>query len=125
MFVLRKTKSVEAAHNLPHHDGKCRGLHGHTWQITIEVEGEALNATGPKRGMLFDYYDMGQIMKDYVEILDHRYLNDIYENPTSEAIAKSLFLQIEPQVMIKSGGTARLARVLVSETASSCAEYRP
>lgn len=124
MFVLRKTKQVEAAHQLPHHDGKCRGLHGHTWTITVEVAGVVLNATGPKRGMLFDYYDIGVLMKEHVEILDHRFLNDIYENPTSEVIAQALFDVMAPRVIAMSNGAAVLSRVLVSETANSCAEYR-
>lgn len=123
MFILRKTKQVEAAHQLPHHDGKCRGLHGHTWTITVEVKGLYLNTTGPKRGMLFDYYDIGQLMKEHVEVLDHRFLNDIYENPTSEVIAESLFLAMTGKVAELSNGSARLSRVLVSETANSCAEY--
>ena len=123
MFKLRKTKQVEAAHFLPHHDGKCRGLHGHTWTITVEVGGAALHATGPKRGMLFDYYDIGTIMKKHVEVLDHRLLNDIYENPTSEAIACALFEAIAPEVEALSKGNAALSRILVSETASSVAEY--
>lgn len=125
MYILRKTRQVEAAHQLPHHDGKCKGLHGHTWTITLEVEGEKLNKTGPKRGMLFDYYDMGVIMKEHVEVLDHRFLNDLFVNPTSEVIAEALYSAIAPRVQLMSKGFARLARVLVSETASSCAEYRP
>jgi|CXWL01.1.fsa_nt_gi 6-pyruvoyltetrahydropterin/6-carboxytetrahydropterin synthase len=123
MFILRKTKQVEAAHQLPHHDGKCRGLHGHTWTITVEVSGKALNSTGPKRGMLFDYYDIGILMKEHVEILDHRFLNDIYENPTSEVIAQALFEVMAPKVIALSGGAAVLSRVLVSETQNSVAEY--
>jgi 6-pyruvoyltetrahydropterin/6-carboxytetrahydropterin synthase len=122
-FTLRKTKQIEAAHQLPHHDGKCKGLHGHTWTITVEVVGFALNATGPKRGMLFDYYDIGVLMKEHVETLDHRFLNDVYDNPTSEVIAKALYEVMAPRVDEMSKGLAALSRVLVSETQSSVAEY--
>lgn len=123
MFTISKTKTIEAAHQLPHHDGKCRGLHGHSWTITVEVRGDKLHMGGPKRGMLFDYYDMGVIMKKHVEVLDHRFLNDIYKNPTSETIAEALFVAIAPEVEEKSQGFAELSRVLVSETANSQAEY--
>ena len=123
MFILRKTKQVEAAHQLPHHDGKCKGLHGHTWTITVEVRGNQLYEQGPKRGMLFDYYDLGVIMKEHVEILDHRFLNDLFKNPTSEVIAEALFNAMSPKVAEASKGNAELSRVLVSETANSCAEY--
>jgi 6-pyruvoyltetrahydropterin/6-carboxytetrahydropterin synthase len=123
MYALRKTKQIEASHQLPHHDGKCKGLHGHTWTITLEVKGASLHATGPKRGMLFDYYDLGIIMKEKVESLDHRHLNDIFDNPTSENIAECLFGDCAPLVQEASGGKARLARVLVSETQNSVAEF--
>ncbi len=123
MFTLSKTKQVEAAHQLPHHDGKCRGLHGHTWTITVEVRGPKLNELGPKRGMLFDYYDIGVLMKEHVEVLDHRFLNDLYENPTSEVIAEALFNVMAPRVATMSDGMAELSRVLVSETQNSLAVY--
>jgi 6-pyruvoyltetrahydropterin/6-carboxytetrahydropterin synthase len=123
MFTLSKTKQIEAAHQLPHHDGKCKGLHGHTWTIMVEVRGEALHKAGAKRGMLFDYYDIGQLMKEHVEVLDHRFLNDIFKNPTSEVIAQELFMQMSPKVHALSGGYATLSRVLVSETQNSQAEY--
>ncbi len=123
MYILRKTKQVEAAHQLPHHDGKCRGLHGHTWTITVEVKGERLSTGGPKRGMLFDYYDLGVIMKEHVESLDHRFLNDMYKNPTSEVIAQDLFEKMRPEIVGKSLGQAVLSRVIVSETANSACEY--
>ncbi len=123
MFTLRKTKQIEASHQLPHHDGKCKGLHGHTWTISVEVKGEALNTQGPKRGMLFDYYDLGQLMKAHVERLDHRHLNDLYPNPTSEVIAQAIYEAMALEIEIISKGQATLSRVLVSETASSCAEY--
>jgi 6-pyruvoyltetrahydropterin/6-carboxytetrahydropterin synthase len=123
MFTLKKTKQIEAAHFLPNHDGKCRGMHGHTWTISIEVVGENLNKAGAKRGMLFDYYDIGVLMKEHVEILDHRLLNDIYENPTSEVVAESLFKAMAPRVHEMSSGYATLFRVLVSETQNSLAVY--
>lgn len=125
MYTLRKTKRIEAAHRLPDHDGKCKGLHGHTWAITAEVSGVSLHRAGPKRGMLFDYYDLGVIMKEHVDTMDHRYLNDILDNPTSENIAEMLYNAMAGPVKAKSEGTAMLARVLVSETETSEAEYRP
>jgi 6-pyruvoyltetrahydropterin/6-carboxytetrahydropterin synthase len=123
MYSLTKTKQVEASHFLPNHDGKCRGLHGHTWRVSVTVEGEQLHGGGPKKGMLFDYYDIGQLMKEHVEVLDHRHLNDIFPNPTSENIARSLYGAMAPKVAELSKGFARLARVEVSETQNSVASY--
>lgn len=123
MHILKKTKTIEAAHSLPNHDGKCRGLHGHSWEISILVSGQLLNMIGAKQGMLMDYYDIGQIMKKHVEVLDHRNLNDIWDNPTSEVIAESLFKKMEKEVEDLSKGKAKLVAVHVSETKNSVAVY--
>ena len=123
MFRLEKTKQIDASHQLPHHDGKCRRLHGHTYSITLCVEGESLNNEGPKQDMLFDYYDLGVIMKEHVERLDHRHLNDYWDNPTSEVIACALFKKIAPLIKKKSDHMARLVFVKVAETPSTVATY--
>lgn len=123
MFKLRKTKRIEASHKLPNHDGKCRNMHGHTWSITVEVEGGDLNEGGSKDGMLLDYYDIGELMKEHVESLDHKHLNDLYPNPTSEVIAKDIFLKMMEGINRASKGSARLCRIIVSETQDSSAEY--
>ena len=123
MHILKKTKTIEAAHNLPNHDGKCRGLHGHSWKISIIIKGKSLCTSGPKKGMLMDYYDIGVLMKEYVEVLDHRNLNDIWDNPTSEVIAESLYDQMRQKVEDLTGGRAHLWAVHVSETENSLAIY--
>lgn len=125
MFRIRKTKSFDAAHQLKHHDGKCKGLHGHTYSVTIEVEGSALCHGGPKRGLLLDYYDMGRVIERHVLVLDHRFLNDIFENPTSELMAQALYKSMSIEIRELTGGRARLSMVSVSETPTSRAEYRP
>ncbi len=122
MITLTKTKQIEASHQLPHHDGKCRGLHGHTWEITLKVQGGMIETLGPKRGMLFDYFELGKIMKKHVESLDHRHLNDIFDNPTSENIALAIFNAAAPEVWAASGEMAKLASVVVSETRNTSCE---
>jgi len=125
MFRIRKTRSFDAAHQLKHHDGKSRGLHGHTYSVTVEVEGRQLCLSGAKRGLLMDYYDLGKVMEKHVLILDHRYLNDVFENPTSELMAFELFEAMSQDIVKLTQGRARLSMVSVSETPSSVAEYRP
>ena len=122
MYKLRKTKRIEASHQLPNHDGKCRNLHGHTWTITVEVRGTELQHGGPKDGMLVDYADLSDMMKYHVEVLDHRHLNDVLENPTSENLAYKLYCDILAFVKEKSC-RCTLSRVIVSETQDSQAEY--
>jgi 6-pyruvoyltetrahydropterin/6-carboxytetrahydropterin synthase len=75
----------DAAHRLSvfGDDHKCARLHGHTWKVTICVDGEISD-----KGIVIDYYDIASAMKPILEQLDHNYLNEIkgLSIPTSENI---------------------------------------
>ncbi len=89
-FKLSKQFRFEASHQLPHHDGKCARLHGHSWVGWAHAEGTAIRRDGPKQGMVVDYGDMGSAIKEMVERhLDHWHLNTSLgmESPTSELVA--------------------------------------
>lgn len=127
MFRLEKRFRFEAAHYLPHHDGKCARLHGHSWVGTLIVEGEGLQDSGvdeknPKAGMVMDFGDLSAVINPLVEeYLDHQYLNlSIQElvSPTSEELARWVYNQLK-------GSLPLLAAVRIEETCTSAAEYRP
>lgn len=59
----------EMGHRLPFHQGKCVNLHGHSYKMLVEVEGDL-----DKDGMVIDYYDLKAIINPIVEELDHAYL---------------------------------------------------
>lgn len=63
---IAKEFNWEMGHRLPFHKGKCINLHGHSYRLILEVEGE-LDANG----MLIDFYDMKTIINPLVEELDH------------------------------------------------------
>lgn len=120
MFRLEKQFRFEAAHQLPHHDGKCARLHGHSWVGTVIVEGENLCEIGAKRGMIIDYGDLSEVVKPLVEkYLDHWNLNDTtgLENPTSEEIARWVYWKLRPMV-------PQLVAVRIEETCTARCEYR-
>lgn len=72
---LKKEFRFEASHQLPNHNGKCARLHGHSWVLCVWVMGPVLENPGhPKEGMVVDYYDIGQVVKPIIELLDHRHL---------------------------------------------------
>lgn len=123
MYRLSKTVRFEASHQLPHHDGKCRRLHGHSWQATVVCVGDTLEVAGPKRGMLVDYGDLSAVLKPIVEeSLDHWHLNDStgLESPTSEALAEWLYNKLTKDHRIRD----LLHSVIVEETCTSRCEYR-
>lgn len=121
LFKLTKRARFEASHVLPSHDGKCSRLHGHSWSVEVEVAGDMLYGGGPQIGMLHDFGRIGEPLKKLVEgRLDHYHLNDStgLANPTSEELAVWIFNQLR-------GSIPELTAVVVEETCTSRAEYRP
>jgi len=120
MFRLSKMFRFEAAHFLPHHDGKCRRMHGHSWQATIVCEGYHLKHEGPKQGMLLDYGEISDAMEPIVDgALDHHLLNDtVNANPTSEVVAVWIYFRLRDKLPGLKG-------VIIEETCTSRCEYFP
>lgn len=122
MFELVKEFKFEAAHMLPHHDGKCRRLHGHSWTLKVHLTGNVLETAGPKQGMLIDYTAVSTVVKPLLESsLDHHYLNETtgLENPTSECLAVWIFNKLQPHLPFL------LSAVEICETCTSACIYRP
>jgi 6-pyruvoyltetrahydropterin/6-carboxytetrahydropterin synthase len=81
----------EAAHQLPWHEGKCKHLHGHSYRLEVSVEGP-LN----EHGIVVDFADLKRVVKaEVIDRFDHRYLNDIVDNPTAEVLAQSIWKSLE------------------------------
>ncbi len=121
MFRVEKSFTFEASHQLLNHDGKCRSLHGHSYQVVLVCEGDALHPSGPKEGMLVDYGDISRVFKPIVKShLDHHHLNISLrmDAPTAELIAQWIYQQVK-------GELPSLSEVQVKETATSVAIYRP
>ena len=59
----------EAAHRLPWHEGLCRNLHGHSYRLTVELEGEP-----DARGMLLDFKHLKRALQPLVDAWDHAIL---------------------------------------------------
>lgn len=113
---IYKEFQFEAAHRLPNvpADHKCARLHGHSFRIAIHVSG----TIDPKVGWVMDFSDIGSAFKPYLEILDHRYLNEIegLSNPTSEHVAHWIWTRLKPVL-------PGLSKIVVSETCTSGCIY--
>lgn len=123
-WQLQKDFRFESAHKLPNHDGKCARLHGHSWLGTVFLEGNALEPDGPKAGMVLDYGDVKAALEPIVERLDHNYLNEILDNPTSEEIARWVFHQLRDALDGEgsgrvSGQRIRVIAVRIEETCTA------
>ena len=66
---ISKSFRWEMAHRLPFHDGGCKNIHGHSYQMTVEVAGEP-----DADGMVLDYFDLVRIVEPMVKEIDHGFL---------------------------------------------------
>jgi len=61
----------QMSHRLPFHNGVCKNIHGHSYQMRVEIEGEI-----DSNGMIMDYYDMDTILAPLISKLDHSFCVD-------------------------------------------------
>jgi len=75
MSDIRITKqfSFETGHALYGYDGKCRNIHGHSYKLSVTVNGTPINdAENVKYGMVIDFSDLKKIVKEeIVNEFDH------------------------------------------------------
>ena len=75
MSKIRITKkfSFETGHALYGYDGKCRNVHGHSYNLDVTVIGLPISDTSNvKFGMVIDFGDLKKIVKEeIVNVFDH------------------------------------------------------
>ncbi len=138
MLLISKTYQFDAAHKLAHPDwlperngaifGKCARLHGHTYQLTVELTGPPM-----RDGMIMNYFDLDRIVKpwlyDDLTGPDHNYLNDIFPDiiTTSENMVKHMAETLR-NLLLADGtvsDTITLSRLLLKETPKTEAVWLP
>lgn len=84
-----------AAHALRHYKGKCEHLHGHNYAVTVVVEGCALTEDTE---LLMDFGELKSLLKQVLEPLDHKLLNEVapfdVSNPSSENLSRYIWKKI-------------------------------
>jgi 6-pyruvoyltetrahydropterin/6-carboxytetrahydropterin synthase len=96
-FELNIELEFCAAHILTGHKGKCANLHGHNYKVDVCLQGHKLNEIG----LLIDFADLKKVVKNIINMLDHKYINEIdypafKEGKTSaENIAKFIYEHLE------------------------------
>jgi len=116
---VTKAFTFDAAHNLINYKGKCEALHGHTYRLEVTVCGTPNEL---ENGLLMDFGDLKDLVnKEVLSKLDHSYLNDHFEQPSTELVAMWVFETLRPHV-------EKLGLVLTSvklfETATSWVEIK-
>jgi len=89
-WSLKVRDKFQAAHFLKEYKGKCDKIHGHTFQVEVQVDVEKLDAAGIG-------VDFTEIKAKLSSILpDHTLLNEIFDfNPSAENLARHLFLRLK------------------------------
>jgi 6-pyruvoyltetrahydropterin/6-carboxytetrahydropterin synthase len=88
---LGVTEYIDCAHYLPGHQ-KCGNLHGHTYKIEMMIEGENTS------GMIMDFADLKNSLRETLALYDHRSFNDFLEFPSVENICELIKTKLAERV---------------------------
>lgn len=97
----------EMGHRLPEHFGLCKNIHGHSYKMIVEFEGEL-----DKNQMVIDYYDVEKIVNPVIEKLDHSFMVNINDKIVLEFLEK----MNSKKVVVEFNSTAEnICNYLLSE----------
>ena len=115
-MLLKIIRKFSSAHRLPHYDGPCHNLHGHTWKVVFVLEGSV-----QQNGMVHDFKALKKLLDE--QLPDHQYLNDLLENPTAENLAPYLFDKIS-NVLKPLGLSIKTLELWENESAAAVVERK-
>lgn len=137
MYYLKTEQSFDSAHFLKDYDGKCANLHGHRWRVVACIKGEELSEEKQTKGMLVDFSEMKECLKEICGTLDHSFIYEkgslmkkteeclseegfrmvcVPYRPTAENFARAIYKRLE------SSGFS-MERIEIYETPNNCAAY--
>ena len=97
----------EMGHRLPEHFGLCKNIHGHSYKMIVEFEGEL-----DKNQMVIDYYDVEKIINPVIEKLDHAFMVNVNDKIVLEFLEK----MNSKKIMVDFNSTAEnICTYLLSE----------
>jgi 6-pyruvoyltetrahydropterin/6-carboxytetrahydropterin synthase len=75
-LTLTKLFSFDAAHVLENYPGKCKHIHGHTYNLQVTITGEVKNEMNhPFNGMIIDFSELKKwIQETVLQLFDHALL---------------------------------------------------
>lgn len=116
MFEMAVTDSFEASHHLPNYNGKCKNVHGHSWNVTAIWQGTKQD----KCGICMDLTILKRNLRNICGDFDHTSLNTprTFTHPTAENIARKVF-----ERLTHAEFGAGLVKVIVEETRGCSVAY--
>jgi 6-pyruvoyltetrahydropterin/6-carboxytetrahydropterin synthase len=123
MYEVTVEHTFAAGHYLRDYRGKCENPHGHNYKVRVTLRGAELD----KAGLLLDFKDLKEVMKQVIDRLDHQMLNDIEPfkvlNPSAENIAKYFYDQASARLKSVTSGRVGVKDVTIWETDTTTARY--
>ncbi len=123
MFEISVEDTFAAGHYLRNYRGKCENPHGHNYKVRVTLAGEQLD----KAGLLLDFKDLKETIRQVIERLDHQMINDLEPfttvNPSAENIARYFYEHTNSHLRTATNGRVRVKDVTVWETDTTTATY--
>jgi 6-pyruvoyltetrahydropterin/6-carboxytetrahydropterin synthase len=124
MFQVSVEETFSAGHALRGYRGKCENVHGHNYRVRVTLQGPQLDAIG----LLCDFTHLKRVIREVIGRLDHQFMNELEPfksvNPSAENVAKYFYDEVS-ELLLELPPGARITDVVLWETDTSRAEYRP
>tara|TARA_R110001592_G_scaffold307299_2_gene580819 strand:- start:347003 stop:347437 length:435 start_codon:yes stop_codon:yes gene_type:complete len=136
---VNKLFKWEMAHVLDFHDGKCKNIHGHTYQLEVGIKGSVKPlANKPDSGMIIDFTVLKNIVNEQIVAkLDHTLViwekskwlekceghTQLMTMPVQPTV-ENLLMWIVEQLLAALPSEVELCQVRMRETPTSWAEWR-
>ena len=141
MIHLTKIFRFEAAHALMGYDGRCRNIHGHSYEMRVTIKGmPIMDDSNPKNGMVMDFGDLKKIVNE--EIIDHYdhafIINNQMPNDFIEEVKRHyeriivlpyqpstelMLIDFSKKIKQRLPDNVKLVKILLKETEGSFAEW--
>ncbi len=141
MHTIRITKEFkfEMAHALLDHDGPCKNIHGHSYQLSVTLKGNPIeDSSNPKEGMVVDFSDLKKLVnEEIVNPFDHALMLNKRTSVTIHSALKdqklilvefqptceNIIVYISKKLKAKLDTSLMLHHIMLRETATSFAEW--
>ena len=123
MYEVTVEDTFAAGHYLRNYKGKCENPHGHNYKIRVTLAGAELD----KAGLLLDFKDLKEVMKQTIDRLDHQMINDVEPfkvvNPSAENLARYFYDETNARLKSITNGRVSVKAVTMFETDTTNAMY--
>lgn len=138
---IRITKEFhfEMSHCLNNYDGACKNIHGHSYKLFVTLRGEpSRDKNSSSYGMVMDFTHLKKMVKENIlDVFDHSlviernspFIESIKQIATKKNIVdfqptcENLVLYFKKQIEPLLPQNVELYKMVLYETASSCAEW--